>query len=719
MRNIGISAHIDSGKTTLTERILYYTGRIDEMHEVKGKDQIGATMDSMELERERGITIQSAATYTDWKGCNINIIDTPGHIDFTVEVERALRVLDGAILVVCASGCVQSQTITVDRQLRRNDVPFMTFINKLDRLNADPMRAVAELREKLGHNCAFVQLPMGLERDLKGVIDIVDERALYFRGQDGVDVVQDEVPKDYRAQVRDYRAELVEHVANADDTIGELFLNEETPSVEQLKAAIRRSCIKRTFVPVFVGSALKNVGVQPLLDGVVSYLPNPTEVTNHAYIESKKAVVASDDEVDAELGSAGLFEIHREPVVMDPARNAKKPFVGLAFKIETGRYGQLTYIRAYQGRFKRGEQLVNTRTGKRVRIPRLARMNANDIDDVDDVLAGDICAYFGVECASGDTFVADPTQRLGMEPIYVPEPAISMSIQPKSKKDIEKFSKAMSRYTREDPTLKLDYNEEAGETVISGMGELHLEVLGQRIVREYNCPVTLGEPRVAYRETLSAPIKFDYLHKRQSGGHGQFGRVIGRLEPLPPSHNTKLIFLDKTVGRDVPKPFMPGIDEGFREGCEKGGLTGSRVRGVVFRLLDGASHMVDSCELSFKLAALGAMEYCRDYGQWHIIEPVMSVEVTVPEEYLGAVLGQLQRRSAVIRGSKTRGGWSTIVSDVPLGDMFGYSSELRGATKGKGEFSMEFARYSPCLPQVQQKLVEKYREERQLAESSN
>ncbi|KAJ8280346.1 hypothetical protein GJAV_G00053460 [Gymnothorax javanicus] len=461
IRNIGISAHIDSGKTTLTERVLYYTGRIVEMHEVKGKDGVGAIMDSMELERQRGITIQSAATYTMWKQHNINIIDTPGHVDFTIEVERALRVLDGAILVLCAVGGVQCQTMTVNRQMKRYSVPFLTFINKLDRLGANPARALQQMRTKLNHNAAFVQIPMGVEGNLRGIIDLIEERSLYFEGPFGQNVRYDEIPAEFRAEASDRRQELVECVANADELLGEMFLEERVPSVEELKAAIRRATIQRA--------------------------PSPLEVNNYAILNQEESRESN-------------------KIRMDPTRDASHPFVGLAFKLEAGRFGQLTYVRVYQGCLKKSEYIYNTRTGKRVRVQRLVRMHADQMEDVEEVYAGDICALFGIDCASGDTFSSRTSTDLSMESIHVPDPVISMSVKPANKNDLDKFSKGINRFTREDPTFRVHFDNESKETIISGMGELHLEIYSQRLEREYNCSCVLGRPKVAFRETVSGSV---------------------------------------------------------------------------------------------------------------------------------------------------------------------------------------------------------------------
>lgn len=588
IRNIGISAHIDSGKTTLTERILFYTGRIAEMHEVKGKDNVGATMDSMELERQRGITIQSAATYTLWKDHNINIIDTPGHVDFTVEVERSLRVLDGAILVLCAVGGVQSQSLTVNRQMKRYNVPCLAFINKLDRMGANPSRVLSQMRSKLNHHAAFIQLPIGLEGETKGVIDLIEQKAIYNEGPFGETLRYDEIPKEMRAECSDKRHELIEHLSNVDEKLGELFLEEKAMTDADIKAAIRRTCLKRTFTPVLVGTALKNRGVQPLLDAVLDYLPQPGEVDNFALKERQ-----GEDPIKVKLV---------------PTRSDENEFVALAFKLEAGRFGQLTYMRCYQGMLKKGENIFNARTGKKIRIARLVRLHSNNMEDVNEVFAGDIFALFGVDCASGDTFLADLKQDISLESIYVPDPVVSMAINPANSKDRDNFSKAIARFTKEDPTFHFFFDSDNKETIVSGMGELHLEIYAQRMEKEYNCPVVLGKPKVAFRETLVAPCEFDYLHKKQSGGQGQYARVTGVIEPLPAHRNTILDFVDETVGTNVPKQYIPGVKRGYMAMAEKGLLTGNKLSGLIFRLQDGAHHIVDSSELAFFLAAQGAIK---------------------------------------------------------------------------------------------------------------
>ncbi|EDQ92933.1 uncharacterized protein MONBRDRAFT_22191 [Monosiga brevicollis MX1] len=701
IRNIGISAHIDSGKTTLTERVLFYTGRIKEMHEVRGKDEVGATMDSMELEREKGITIASAATYTTWKDHNINIIDTPGHVDFTIEVERALRVLDGAVLVLCSVGGVQSQTLTVDRQMKRYKVPCIGFVNKCDRPGANPARVTNQLRQKLRHNAAMVQLPIGLEDRMEGVVDLITNEAVYFQGQQGMQVVRTEIPANMSEEVAAKREELIGHLADVNEEIADLFLMGEEPSPEQLKQAIRDAVLARSFTPVFVGTALKNLGVQTLLDGVLEYLPAPNEVESYAL-----------DTNDAEK---------KVPINMG---NSEAPFLGLAFKLEQGQFGQLTYLRTYQGVLRKGDFIYNARTDKKVKVPRLVRMHSASMEDVNEVHAGEICAMFGLDCSSGDTFT-DGSTSLTMESMFVPNPVISLSIKPKNSTDLASFSKALNRFQRQDPTFRVHLDPESKETISAAWVNFILswivqtcnswfacrmtpQIYKEIMEREYNCPTITGKPKVAFRETMTAPMKFDYIHKKQSGGAGQYGRVQGEIVPLDGDEAADVIFEDETVGQNIPKNFIPAIEKGFREACEKGPLTGSPIQGIKFILKDGNAHAVDSNDMAFTMAGIGAVRQAFQKGSPVVLQPIMQVEIVVPDEFQGTVIGGINKRRGTIMDSETSEGSTVIKAEVPLNDMFGYSSELRAQTQGKGEFAMEYTRHELVLPQVQKELMEEY-----------
>ncbi len=685
VRNIGISAHIDSGKTTLTERILYYTGRIHEIHEVRGKDGVGAKMDSMDLEREKGITIQSAATYCVWKDTNINIIDTPGHVDFTIEVERALRVLDGAILVLCSVSGVQSQSITVDRQMRRYKVPRLAFVNKMDRAGANYARVGAQLHEKLGHHEVMMQVPIGAEDRFEGIIDPIIGKAYYFDGENGEHIRIEEVPAEYAEATKKARHDIIEGVANVDDILAEKFIHDQPISSDELKAAVRRATIALKMTPVFCGSAYKNKGVQLLLDAVGDYLPNPTEVLNEALDQKNneaKVVLTSDPE---------------------------KAFVGLAFKLEDGRYGQLTYIRIYQGHVSKGDFIYNQSNQRKVKVPRIVRMHSNEMNDVEEAYGGDIVALFGVECASGDTFT-DGTVNYTMTSMFVPDAVISLAVAPKERTGQANFSKALNRFTKEDPTFRVHRDEESAQTIISGMGELHLEIYIERMKREYACEVIAGKPQVAYRETITQRGEFAYTHKKQTGGSGQFGRVCGYLEPLPPDAVEHDEFVDDITGGSIPREFIPAVEKGFREALKKGSLIGFPVTGVRYVINDGASHAVDSSEQAFKTAALMAFREGYDAAKPVILEPIMKVEVQAPEDFQGSVVGQLNQRRGTILSTENREGYVVAVAEVPLNSMFGYSTDLRSATQGKGEFTMEFARYSPVPRLEQEAMMKAYRE---------
>ena len=664
LRNIGISAHIDSGKTNLTERILYYTKKIFAVHEVKGKDGVGATMDSMELERERGITIASAATFCEWKNHRINIIDTPGHVDFTIEVERSLRVLDGSILVLCAVGGVQSQTITVDRQMNRYKVPRLAFINKCDRSGADPIKVNEQLRARLNHKTALMQLPIGLEADLSGVIDLVTMKAIYFDGPYGEDIRIEDIPENLLENARTAREDLLDTASMFSDELMEAVL-EEKVTEELVYAAIRKGSLAREVIPVFLGSAYKNVGVQLLLDGVLKYLPSPTDVKNHA-------LDMDHDDKEVEVSS-------------DP----DAPTLALAFKLEVTPYGQLTYLRIYQGTIKKGDELINARDRKKLKVGRLARMHADKMEEITGASAGDIIALFGVDCFSGDTFT-DGALRYSFSSMFVPEPVISLSITPKDNKSEVNMSKALNRFIREDPTFRSYVDHESGETIISGMGELHLEIYVERMKREFSAEVETGAPQVAYREAISTKAEFNYIHKKQTGGSGQYGRVAGFMEP---SEDNTYEFVNAVKGGVIPTEYIPSIDKGFQSCLKKGRLIGFPVLGMRMTINDGQYHSVDSSDMAFIQAAVGAFNQAYAKAKPIILEPIMKVSVECPTEFQGNVMGSINQRRGIIISCAEDGIFTTVDAEVPLAEMFGYATTLRSNTQGKAEFTMEFSKY--------------------------
>ncbi|MCD6306385.1 MAG: elongation factor G [Deltaproteobacteria bacterium] len=664
LRNIGISAHIDSGKTTLTERILYYTKRIFAIHEVKGKDGVGATMDSMELERERGITIASAATHCEWKGHRINIIDTPGHVDFTIEVERALRVMDGAVLILCSVGGVQSQSITVDRQMNRYKVPRIAFINKCDRSGADPCKVADQLRQKLNHNAVLMQIPIGLEAQLSGLVDLVSMKALYFQGPHGDEVRIGEIPGHLMKEALARREELLDAASMFSDDLMEAIF-EERVTQDLIHEAVRKGAVSRMLTPVFLGSAYKNIGVQPVLDGVTRYLPSPAEIENKAFDLDR-------DEAEVPLKSDPLL-----------------PVVALAFKLEVTPYGQLSYLRLYQGSLKKGDELVITRTGKKIKVGRLVRMHADQMEELTEASAGDIIALFGVDCYSGDTFT-DGSLNYSMSSMFVPAPVISLSITPQDNKSQNNMSKALNRFVREDPTFKSYVDEESGETIISGMGELHLEVYVERMKREFGANVTTGIPRVAYREAITRRAEFDYTHKKQTGGSGQYGRVAGFMAP---SEDGSYLFDNQVKGGSIPTEFIPAVDKGFQSCLEKGLALGFPVVGMKITVNDGKSHSVDSSEMAFTQAAVGAFKQAYMRAAPVILEPIMKVAVEGPSEFQGNIMGSINQRRGLIISSTEDGNFTTIEAEVPLSEMFGYATVLRSLTQGKAEFTMEFSRY--------------------------
>ncbi|MFC1584576.1 elongation factor G [Fibrobacterota bacterium] len=681
LRNIGISAHIDSGKTTLTERILYYTGIIHAMHEVRGKDGVGATMDFMDLERERGITITSAATHCLWRDTRINIIDTPGHVDFTIEVERALRVLDGGILILCGVSGVQSQSFTVDRQMKRYNIPRVAFINKLDRSGADPFRALGQLKEKLGHNAVALQLPIGLEEKLEGVIDLIEMKAYRFSGDQGECVDVSEIPSELRAQAETYREKMLYIISEFSDEVTELVLEEKDVPLQLVKSAIRKGTVEQKLTPVFMGSAFRNIGVQPLLDGVSDYLPNPYEVVNFGLDLNK-----NEEEV----------ELHADE---------NKPLVAYVFKLESGRFGQLSYMRVYQGSLRKGKPVVNITTGKRNMVGRLVRMHSDQMEEIEIAGPGDIVALFGVDCASGTTFT-DGTSKINMTSMHIPEPVIDLVIEASNRAHLDNLAKGLNRFVKEDPTFRVKYDEESGQTIISGMGELHLDIYLQRLHREYGVKLSTGQPQVAYRETITAVSEFNYTHRKQTGGAGQFARVEGFIGPCESGGDYE--FIDKVTGGAIPREYIPSCDKGFRAAMESGNLIGFPVIGVSCTLTDGSSHSVDSSDIAFRLAARSAFYKAYRKASPQILEPIMKVEVETPSEFQGAVLGNLNQRRGMITGTTERDKYIQITAEVPLAEMFGYATDLRSLTQGKAEFTMEFNSYSAVPDAVFRELTRKY-----------
>ncbi len=693
IRNIGISAHIDSGKTTLTERILFYTGRIHKIHEVRGKDGVGAKMDSMDLEREKGITIQSAATYCVWNGSqtqfqphNVNIIDTPGHVDFTIEVERALRVLDGAILVLDSGKGVQSQSITVDKQMKRYRVPRIAFVNKMDNPGANYERVAEMLRDKLGHHPVQLQVPIGSESAFAGIIDPIIGKAFYFEGADGEKIIEKDVPAEFEAATKAAREKIIQDVADVDDALAEKFIAEEPVSVDELRAAIRRATLALKMTPVMCGSAIKNKGVQLLLDAVVHYLPNPTEVLNEAHDQANneaKVVVESDP---------------------------TKPFVGLAFKLQQDKYGQLTYFRVYQGTVTAGDTIYNVSNEMRkVRVPRMFRMHSDDREEIEFAQAGDIVAFYGVEASSGETFT-DGKVNWTLTSMHVPAAVISLAVAPKDRTGEANFSKALNRFTKEDPTFRVHQDEESQQTIISGMGELHLDIYIERIKREYNCDVVAGKPQVAYRESITRKAEINYTHKKQTGGSGQYAKVMGYIEPLPADAVEPYEFVDDVTGGSIPREYIGSCDKGFKDAVRKGTLIGFPIVGIRCAVNDGASHAVDSSEMAFKTAAMMGFREAYAKAAPTILEPIMKVEIDVPTEFQGSVVGQVNQRRGVILDTLASEDQVSVTAEVPLNAMFGYSTDLRSATQGKGTYTMEFARYAIVPKQEQDEMTKKYKE---------
>ena len=670
LRNIGISAHIDSGKTTLTERMLYYCGRIHEVHDVRGADGVGATMDSDPIERKRGITISSAVTSVDWKDHVFQIIDTPGHVDFTVEVERSLRVLDGAVMVLCSVGGVQSQSYTVDQQMRRYGVPRIAFINKMDRVGADPMRVIQEMRSKLKTNAIALQLPIGSEERFVGVVDLVSMQAVYFEGHLGETVRREPIPIEYAQAANAARFEMLEAIAVVDEPLMECLLSEREPSLEEIRNAIRRATISHQMTPVLMGSAGKNCAVQELLDGVAYYLPAPTDRQVWAH--------------DLRQSDAG----RDAPPMIALTSDCGDPTVAMAFKTIVEDFGPVTYIRVYQGQIEKGQTYINARTGKRQRLSKLVRMHADRRTEIEVAQAGDICGVVGLDSALGDTYVTDK-YRVALESIVVAEPVLQLTIEPQGREDSDRLVKALDRFRRQDPTFRFWTDVDSGQLLIAGMGQLHLDVYIERLRDDHHCQVQVGRPQVAYKERPSRVVPFEYRLKKQTGGPGQFAHIVGRLEPLPMDSKTEFEFCDEVSGGRISRSFIPAIREGMVEALSCGLLGNYPVVGVRMVLVDGQEHEKDSSELSFRRCAWEAMrEEVLPRAELELLEPVVRLEVEVPSEFQGAVVGNLTRKRANLSSSQDVEGTCRIEATVPLAELLDYANEIRSLTQGKGTFTM-------------------------------
>ena len=664
IRNIGIIAHIDAGKTTTTERVLYYTGKshkIGEVHE-------GATqMDWMAQERERGITITSAATTAFWKDHRINIIDTPGHVDFTAEVERSLRVLDGGVIVFDSSQGVEPQSETVFRQAEKYKIPLLFFANKLDKVGGDFFMTLDSIAERLTPNAVAIQLPVGIENEFKVVIDLVERKAYRFEGKLGEEVVEVEVPKNMKDKVEEYRQKLVEKVAESEDSLIEKYLSGAELTVDEIKRGIRKLTIEHKMFPVYVGASLANIGVQKMLDGVIDYLPSPIDVP---------AVVGHK--------SGG------EEVLLKADEDA--PFTALAFKVQTDPYvGRLTYFRVYSGRIFAGSYALNSTKNKKERLGRILLMHANHREEIKEVKAGEIAAGIGLEATTGDTLCSESNPII-LEAISFAEPVIGIVVEPKTKADRDKLGESLKKFIEEDPTLKVKTDAETSETLLYGMGELHLEIIVDRLRREFNVEVNTGKPQVAYRESIKAKVNQEGKYIRQTGGRGQYGHVVIRMEPL--ERGSGVEFENKIVGGSIPREYIPAVEKGIKEAAESGVIAGYPVVDVRVTLHDGSFHEVDSSEMAFKMAALEAFKLAQKAAQPYLLEPIMSIEVVTPEDFMGDVIGNLSGKRGQIEGTETRGNARVITAKVPLAEMFGYATELRGMTQGRASFTMEPSHYA-------------------------
>ncbi|MDR3233486.1 MAG: elongation factor G [Planctomycetaceae bacterium] len=699
LRNIGISAHIDSGKTTLSERILFYTGKSYKIGEVHDGS---ATMDHMELEQERGITITSAATSVEWKGHFINLIDTPGHVDFTVEVERSLRVLDGAVLVLCSVGGVQAQSITIDRQMKRYKVPRLALINKMDRTGADPYRVVRQLKEKLDCDAVLMQIPIGKEAGFEGVVDLVEQKAVYFDGEQGEKIRYEAIPADIAEEAKLMRQHLLEALAMFSDELMEMLLEEKEPPADLIHRITREAVWAQSLTPVFLATAYKNKGVQPLLDAVGRYLPSPLDNDNYAW---KYGYDQKDDDARMQLAA-------------DP----QAPMTAMAFKIIEDPYGTLTFMRIYQGTISKGETYYNQRTSEKQRISRIFRMHADSREEIDSAEAGDIVAVIGIDCSSGDTFSSEK-DFCTLESMYVPEPVIQIAVKSKATKDADRLSKALYRFRKEDPTLSISTDPESGETLMAGMGELHLDVYVERIRREYKVDVETSPPKVNYREAPTTAVEFDIKHKKQSGGSGQFAHIVGRMMPIPETKTDEktgeivpvtetFIFEEKIVGGTIPTNYIPAIEKGFRGSLAKGPVAGFPVVGLSILVDDGSFHAVDSSDLAFRICAQTALRETFPRMKPTLLEPVMRLEIECPSQFQGNVVGDLNSRRGLISITETLGAVTRIEGEIPLAETFGYSTNLRSMTQGQGTFSMEFLKYKKVPNSIQETIIKERKEQK-------
>ena len=683
-RNIGIMAHIDAGKTTTTERILYYTGRSYKIGEVHDG---AATMDWMEQEQERGITITSAATTCYWNDHRINIIDTPGHVDFTVEVERSLRVLDGTVAVFDGVAGVEPQSETVWRQAEKYNVPRMCFVNKMDRTGADFFFVLDTIKERLTENVVVIQLPIGAEAEYQGVIDLLSMKALIWQGEDlGASWDEVDIPEEYTNQAEEYRELMLDKLSEFDEIIMEKYLEEEEISVEDLKNAIRQGTLNHGLVPILNGTAFKNKGVQPLLDAVVDYLPSPLDIPEIIGQSLK-----------------GNEEVTRKPA-------DDEPFAALAFKIMTDPHvGRLAFFRVYSGSLEKGSQILNTRTGNKERMGRILEMHANDREDVDAVYAGDIMAAIGIkDVRTGDSLVAIDNPVI-LEEMTFPDPVIDVAVEPKSKADQEKLSKALMALSQEDPTFRVQTDQETAQTILSGMGELHLEVLVDRMLREFNVDATVGKPQVAYRETITKAVTNTYTHKKQTGGSGQFAEVEIDVSPAKPGEGYS--FEDNISGGRIPKEYIPAVDAGIKDAMTSGVLAGFPVVDIHVELNDGKFHDVDSSDMAFKIAGTMAFKEAARKAKPALLEPIMAVEVVTPDDYLGGVVGDLNSRRGQVQGTEQRGNNQVVNALVPLSEMFGYVGDLRTMSSGRANYTMQFDSYQQMPANVQEEVVTRLRGE--------